>query len=116
MKYDFYKMKEIVGEKPHLLKKTDISKALGISRPTLDVWLKKYRRDTNLIKDNLVGNKGDYEKLKTEVFRMKEFISTLYKKNGKVLHTFEVMDCVNKWYIEENAKLKDLIERSKKEE
>ncbi len=111
MKYDYYRMKETVGDKAHLIKKTDVAKTLGITRPTLDVWLKKYSRDTKLINDNIADNKGGYDKLKNEVHMMKEFIKEHLTLNGKKLRSAEVMKTVKKWNADETDKLRALIQK-----
>ncbi len=48
MKYNFKHLKEM-GVK--VRNKSETAKLLGISRPTLDLWLKKFKRDEHLIQD-----------------------------------------------------------------
>ena len=90
MKYDYYTMKGLVGDEAHLIKKIDLAIVLGISRPTLDNWLNKYRRDIKLIKDNL---SEQYYKLTM----YQGFIKMHLKVNGKYISPSEVNRIVEKW-------------------
>ena len=90
MRYDYYTMKGLVGDEAHLIKKIDLAIVLGISRPTLDNWLNKYRRDIKLIKDN--SSEQDY---KLTMYR--DFIKMHLKVNGKYISSSEVDKIVEKW-------------------
>jgi len=61
MSYDYRAVKEALTPN---ISKIDLAKKLNITRPTLDGWLKKYDRDTKLIKEfgspELVGQLVSY--------------------------------------------------------
>ena len=98
MRYDYYTMKGLVGDELHLIKKVDLAIALGITRPTLDNWLKKYSRDIKLIKDNT--SEQDY---KLTIYH--RFIKTHLKVNGKYISSSEVDRMVEKWSRDKNCEI-----------
>ena len=49
MVYDYYKMREAIKKEKT---KKGIALRLGVSRPTLYRWMKKYDRDNNLIQNH----------------------------------------------------------------
>ena len=87
-----------------------MSEALGVSRPTFDVWIKNYRRDTKLLEDHSASKVGEFQTLEAQVKLMKAFIRAHYKLDGKHLRTSQVMPTVIRWDKSETQKLRALLD------
>ncbi len=75
VRYEYENMKILLEDEK--LSKINIANQLGISRPTLDNWLTKYRRDNALILEYGNQNIEYIIKLEEENIKLKEQIEFL---------------------------------------
>jgi len=87
-KYEYEEIRILIEDQE--LSKVNISTKLGISRPTLDNWLAKYRRDTALISE-YGGQDTEYIfQLEKENKELKEQIKVFKTKKIEDLEENEI--------------------------